>query len=584
MEQDHWQTILGFKDPQVMSLGLELEKHAAQRPDHPAIHYEDRTITYNCFNRMANRYANYFLDLGFKKGDIVALMMENRPEYLAITAGLSKLGVVTSLINIIIRGDVLAEGINLCEARAIIVGHEMISVYEPVKEIIRLREPALILVETEEQDMILPDGFDNLNLLLTDISMENPPTTSTVTSEDVLAVIYTSGTSGSRKAVPILQRRWLSNGHQVMLFGYMTQESIQYMSLPLYLSGGFNVCFSGMMISGSTMVMKREFSASRFWQDVQRYKIDYFVSVGEMARYLYHREEQPDDTDNTLKTMICNGIWGGLLEPFKQRFGLQHIIEIYGSAEGVGSYFNYEEIPGMCGNLDVKGLRQGEVVRYDQETDQLVRNSEGWLVKCRPGEVGVLVTEINEYNVFPGYLNDPETTEAKIIRNAFKDGDQYLFTEDLMQLHDNDYISFVDRMGDTYRWNGITVSANRVADVMIKFYGAVEDALVYGVQIPGLEGRCGMAALKLLEGEKLDWKGLVSHINRRMPPHARPVFIRITSEPDLGSAALKKRYRREGYDPMTVKDPLYFYDEKKTSYVRLTNELYQDVISGKVGI
>lgn len=272
------------------------------------------------------------------------------------------------------------------------------------------------------------------------------------------------------------------------------------------------------------------------------------------------------------------------MEPFKQRFGLEHIVEIYGSAEGVGSYLNFEEIPGMCGNLNVNELRQGEVVKYDQESDELIRDQNGRLMRCEPGEIGVLLSEINELHVFTGYLNDPVATEAKVIRNAFQDGDQYLNTEDLVQLHENDYISFVDRMGDTYRWCGITVSANRVADVIIKFYGAIEDVLVYGVQIPGIEGRCGMAALKLLDDEKLDWKGFVRHINRRMPPHARPIFLRITDEPDLTNISLKKRFRREGYDPAIIKDPIYFYDENKEAYIKLTDELYRDIITGNSGL
>jgi citronellyl-CoA synthetase len=356
------------------------------------------------------------------------------------------------------------------------------------------------------------------------------------------------------------------------------------MCLPLFYNSAFNVCFSSMIISGSTMVLKREFSVHIFWDDIRKYKVNYFISVGEMARYIFSQPARPDDAENPLENMICNGMWGKLIEPFRKRFGLKHIFEHYGSTEGVGTYINHEEVLNMCGSLVLAGLRQGEVVKCDHNTNEMIYDENGRAIKCAPGEDGILIGEINELNVFMGYLNEPEASAARLLKNVFRKGDQYFDSGDLVKLYEDEYISFVDRLGDTYRWKGRTVSANQVADVINKFFGAIEDCTVYGVRVPGIEGRCGMAAVKLMEDEQLDWKKLIAHINNRMPPHARPIFIRIYQELDtsINFKQLNKHLQEDGFDPGRISDPLYFLDPLQDQYVPLTPAIYQSLLDEKI--
>jgi citronellyl-CoA synthetase len=566
------------------SLGQKVEKQARSRPEHPAFLWQDEVISYEEFNRRANRYANFFDSQGYKKGDVVALLMDNCPEYLMVTTGLAKIGVITALINTGVRGEVLAQGINLAEARSMIIGSNYIELYQTIAQRLRFRSPGTVYVDGSQPALEIPSPLQSLPLLLGACSQDNPPLTSEIQGEDILVYLYTSGSYGARKAVPVSHQRFWMVGQQLRSFGYLNEDSIQYMCLPLYYNSGFTVCFSGMIITGSTMVLKSEFSATRFWSDICRYQANYFTGVGEMCRYLYSQEESPDDANNPLEIMICNGMAGNLIEPFKQRFGIKHIIEIYGTTENVGSFFNYEEISGMCGNLNVLNQRQGEVVRFNFDSSELLRDENNRLIKCNPGMVGVLLCEINEVNPFYGYVNDLEATEAKIIRNAFSEGDAYLNTCDLMELHENEYISFVDRLGDTYRWKAKTVSAHQVADVLFKFFGPVEDASVYGVKIPGHEGRCGMAALRFIEGETMDWKRFLSYINRRMPEHARPIFIRIDKHLNHIDSLeeVKQQLQQEGFDINRIKDPIFFYHPQKEAYLPLTPDIYNDIMAGKI--
>ncbi len=567
-----------------ISLGQEVEKQAKKRPGHSAFLYQKQVISYEEFNRQANRYASFFNSQGYKKGDVVALLMDNCPEYLMVVTGLAKIGVISALINTGVRGEVLAQGINLSEARSMIIGSNFIDLYQTIAQRLRFRSPGSVYVDGPQPALQLPSSLQSLPLLLGECSEENPSPDTPIQGEDILVYLYTSGSYGARKAVPVSHQRFWMVGQQLKNFGYLDEDSIQYMCLPLYYNSGFTVCFSGMIITGSTMVIKGEFSTTRFWSDIRRYQANYFVGVGEMFRYLYSQEELENDADNPLETIICNGMWENLIEPFKLRYGIKHMIEIYGTTENVGSFFNYEEIPGICGNLSILNQRQGEVVRFNFDSSELVRDNNNCLIKCNPGMVGVLLCEINKINTFHGYVNDPQAAEAKIIRNAFSKGDAYLNTYDLMELHENDYISFVDRLGDTYRWKAKTVSAEQVADVIMKFFGPIEDASVYGVKIPGHEGRCGMAALTFIKDETMDWKRFLNYLNRRMPEHARPIFIRICQHLDYkyNLEEVKPQLQQENFDITRIKDPIFFLHPQKDTYLPLTADIYNDIMAGKI--
>lgn len=579
VDQDHLEAILKLKQKQYASLGSELEKWADCRPGHPAIIYEGRTISYADFNKMANRYAHFFTNIGLNRGDVVALMMGNCPEFLAIVAGLSKVGIIASLINIELRGEVLAYGINLCEARAVVLEAGLLDLFASIKDRIRLKTPGLILVETEKA---LSPGqeYKNLTFLISASPDNNPFTTKAINSEDTLAYLFTSGSKGRRKAAPLLQKRWLAIGHQVNLNCQMNQATIQYMCLPLYLNSGFTFCFSAMLVSGSTMVLRRAFSLHHFWDDIRQHGATFFTGVGEIYRYLLTQPESVRDADNPLQTAVSNGIQSEFIEMFRRRFCVTHMMEMYGTTENVGIFINHQEIPGMIGNLTLNGLRQGEVVLCGAQDGLLERDEAGQVKKCQPGETGLLLCEINELNPFPGYIGDPDATSDKLARDVFRPGDAYLNTGDLMRLQEQDFISFVDRLGDTYRWKGKTVSSDSVADVIKKFYGGIEDVVVYGVKIPGMEGRCGMAAIRLMHDSVLDWKAFALYINNRMPDYARPIFIRVCQHLGLDGPLrdFKSHLQLEEYNLLLVNDELFYYDLNSENYLPLSSEVFLAII------
>lgn len=566
-----------------ISLGSILEKQARKQGDKVLILFEDRQLTYRQFNSAANRYAHFFRSQGLGRGDTVILMMDNRPEYLIIHAGLAKIGVVPALLNLHIRGRALVHACNAAAARAMVLGHECLSEYQRIAAAVVLQQPGRVFVESEGQARPLPENLVDLTPLLAWQPDSDPVLPLPLTTKDTLEYCYTSGTTGWPKATAVLHHKWIQIGLGAGGFCMRaTSRDVLYCCIPLYHNSGINMAWSITIMNGATLALRRKFSATAFWDDVRRYGATLFVYVGELCRYLNNQPQRPDDRTHPLRCILGTGMRGDYWQRFQRRFGIKRIIEVYGTTEGVGALTNTRGVPGMIGRLSSAGMRIGELAVFDNETERLVRNGNGFVKKCRPGETGMFLARINEISPFSGYRNSPEATADRIIRDVFRTGDCYFVSNDLMQLHDKDYVSFVDRLGDSFRWKGELVSTNEVADILHHFAG-FEDSNVYGVKVNGCEGRVGMAALTLREGITMDWDRFAAYVADNLPAYARPSFIRIRSEMDITSSfkQCKTVLQMQGFDPGLIPDPLYFLDSEKKTYRPLTRDCYIGIQAGR---
>jgi acyl-CoA synthetase (AMP-forming)/AMP-acid ligase II len=407
-------------------------------------------------------------------------------------------------------------------------------------------------------------------------SPADPPETSTHTLEDLAAYIYTSGTTGLPKAALIRNVRLYGLGQLLGALGWgLRNGDVVYNCLPLYHTNGIGVCTGSVISSGATMALARRFSASRFWSDIRRYEATGFIYIGELCRYLMNQPEHADDKKHRVRAICGNGLRADIWPGFKQRFGIGRVAEFYGSTEGNFGSLNLDDTVGSVGRLMLGGV----LARWDETKEDFVRGPGGFLVKCKTGEPGVLLGRINGRARFDGY-HDADATKKKIVRDAFKRGDAWFNTGDLLRVDEKKRLFFVDRMGDTYRWKGENVSTFEVQEQVSSWPPATE-ANAYGVQVPGAEGRAGMVAL-VMNGE-FDGKSFREHVDSSLPPYARPLFVRVREQLETtGTFKLKKGdLCAEGFDPESSADPIFFRDPDKDAYVPLTPAVFEELKAGK---
>jgi acyl-CoA synthetase (AMP-forming)/AMP-acid ligase II len=330
-----------------------------------------------------------------------------------------------------------------------------------------------------------------------------------------------------------------------------------------------------MLCTGAALALRRRFSASQFWDDVRKFDASVFVYIGELCRYLLNAPKNANERSHRLRLGVGNGLRGDIWEAFQRRFGVPLIREFYGATEGNAILVNFEGRPGMIGRL-----RVGQVaVRCDEATGEIIRNSEGFCDHVEDGQKGILLAHINPIFAFDGYL-DKKASEKKIVTDVFRKGDRYFNSGDIVVRHADNWVAFADRVGDTYRWKGENVSTNEVAEVLNKAPGVLESN-VYGVAVPGTEGKAGMASLNVNDTFNVDQLG--RFVLDNFPVYQRPYFVRVQQDMRVTGTFKHQKvaYRDEGYDPRKVEDPLYFLDGDK--YVRIDDKLYKRLAAAEIG-
>ena len=553
-----------------------LEERAVDAGDEPFILFEDQSISYAQMNARANRVANAATAAGLGKGDVVALLMLNRPEFVMMWLGLAKAGIVTALLNTTATGDVLVHALRQVGAKALIVGSELAATVAgmPADTL-----PALILEQSETGADRSTNGWRDLDAAMAQASDANldRPARAGVIMSDPLYLIFTSGTTGLPKAAKMSHMRYLNAGE--MMAGLMEFGSGDtfYCVLPLYHGAGGMVVPSVAMATGRPFVLRRKFSRTGFWDDVRRHRITAVYYIGEVVRYLLATPPAADDRDHSLRVMTGAGLKPDVWTAFTERFGIHNVIEGLGSTEANYGITNVDNRVGSVGRIPYPQATNVRILKYDVERGEHVRDDTGGYVLARPHEVGEVVAEVLDGTgvggFFEGYTS-AEATEAKLIRDLFTPGDRWFRSGDLVRFDEEDYFFFVDRVGDTFRWKSENVSTAEVETVLSGFAGP-SVVNVYGVSIPGTEGRAGMVALTYPEDAAFDGAGFYAYAASHLAHYAMPVFVRLAAAADMTSTfkLRKVELQREGYDPaLTHGDALFVADPQAAAYVPLTAE------------
>ncbi|MDX5335789.1 MAG: long-chain-acyl-CoA synthetase [Marinobacter sp.] len=571
-------------DNKDLTLGRLVERNADKYPNRPAILFDDRTVTWSELDAWSNRIAHYLKDQGLVKGDAIAVLLDNRPELLATVVGAAKVGVACAMLNTSQKGKVLAHSINLIQPRMLVVGAELVDHAEGVRDDVQLRhsKPLQYLADANTLNMFgeASEGYTNMAFEVSQRSSTRPMLSNNVTMGDTAVYLYTSGTTGLPKAAPGSHRKFIrAYGGFGMLSLAMEPEDVLYCTLPLYHGTALLVCWGSVLAGGSAIALRRKFSASAFWDDVRKYNATTFGYVGELCRYLLNQPPSAQDRNHGLTKMIGNGLRPSIWTEFKERFGIDKVAELYASSEGnigFSNFFNMDNTVGFS-------TAPYKLVKYHEGTRDPIRNSKGRLEEVKKGQPGLLIGEINKKWAFEGYTQK-DATEKSILRDAFKKGDAWFNTGDVLKEIGCRHLQFVDRMGDTFRWKGENVSTTEVENI-IDGSGMVQEAIVYGVEIPNTNGKAGMVTLVPQNPEaSFDADKLFAYLQDNLPPYAIPVFVRVTHAIEkTGTFKYRKvDIQKLGYSLSRPHEEVYAWLPGSSSYTQLTPELVADIDAGGV--
>ncbi len=555
------------------SIGKVFQERAARYGDKVFIKFGDEQLTYREANETVNRYAAVLAARGVGHGDVVGVMSRNAPHAVLLMLAVVKCGAVAGMLNHHQRGKVLAHSFGLLGAKAVVAETEFI---EPIGE------------SGADTDGLMT--VDELVQLAATAPVVNPVTTAAVLAKDKAFYIFTSGTTGMPKASVMTHYRWLrALGGFGGLGTRLTTDDTLYCCLPLYHNNALTVALSSVLNSGSTLALGKSFSASKFWDEVIRYDATAFVYIGEICAYLLSQPPKPTDRRHRVRVIVGNGLRPAIWDEFTKRFAIPRVCEFYGASEGNTAFlnvFNVDKTTGICPSPIA-------FVEFDEETGGPARGDDGRVRKVKTGEPGLLLSKVSNFQPFDGYT-DKDATEKKLVRDAFKDGDVWFNTGDLMRSQGFGHAAFTDRLGDTFRWKGENVATTEV-EAAVSTDPQVEECTVFGVEVDGAGGRAGMVAIQLKDGQEFDGKALAKSAYEHLPGYAVPLFVRITEGLAHTSTfkSQKVDLRKEGYgggsgddddtdvDAGKIDDPLYVLAGRDEGYVPFYDEYPSEVVDGK---
>jgi fatty-acyl-CoA synthase len=559
-----------------------VEEQARLRPDAPALLSDEGSFTYAALAARMRGVARWALGEGLAKGETVALMASNRPDYMAVWLGLTSVGVVVALLNTQLRGEALAHCLAEAGPRRIIATSDLAEAARSAAA--RLPAPPAVW---------LIDGGDGPQIDQAIAALPTGPLSEEerrdVVIGDPALLIYTSGTTGLPKAARVSHRRVMSWSCWFAGLLDAGPDDRLYDCLPMYHSVGGVVATGALLVSGGAVVIAPRFSVSGFWDDIVRWECTLFQYIGELCRYLVNSPPNPNERRHRLRMVCGNGLRAEVWTRFQERFAIPRILEFYAATEGNFSLYNVEGQPGAIGRIPAFMAHRfpAAIVSFDSATGRPMRGPDGLCIRSPRGEVGEAIGRISAAGEdpahrFEGYTNSAET-EKKVLRDVFERGDAWVRTGDLMRVDDKGFFYFVDRIGDTFRWKGENVATGEVAAAIAACAG-VAAAVVYGVTVPGADGRAGMAALVTQEG--FDLADLHARVTEALPAYARPVFLRLT--PDLAVTSTFKQktdgLAAEGFNPERIADPLFYNDTVAGAYARLDKGVYDAIVAGRVRV
>ena len=554
------QGALGFlrKPSSKTSIGLIFQRHAARQPDKPFLRFEGESISYGAANETVNRYAAVLAERGVRRGDVVAVLAKNHPSTLLVALAAVKLGAAAGMLNTNQRGEMLDHSVTLLRSAVLVVDEECADAVDALGD--------------DATGQVLP--LSELDELAAGADAADPPVCARIEAHETAFYIFTSGTTGLPKASTMSHYRWLKSMSGIGNLGVrLHRADTLYCCLPLYHNNALTVSLSSVLSAGAALAIGRSFSASKFWDDVIRNEATAFCYIGEICRYLLNQPERDTDRAHQVRVIVGNGLRPQIWTEFTERFGIDRVAEFYGASECNVAFvnaFNIEKTAGVC-------PLPYAVVEYHPDTGKPARGGDGKLVRVGKGEVGLLLSKVTDRSPFDGYT-DEKATNDKLVRGGFAKDDCWFDTGDLVRRQGWLHVAFVDRLGDTFRWKGENVATTEVEGAL-SAHPDLDETVVFGVEVPGTDGKAGMAVVTLREGRSFDGSALAEHLYGRLPGYAVPLFVRVVDSLEHTSTfkSRKVELRKTGYEA----DDVHVLAGRSDGYREFYDSYVDEVASGQ---
>jgi crotonobetaine/carnitine-CoA ligase len=502
------------------TLGTLLENKAKGNKGKPYFYCEDQIITYESINNCANRMANAFQKMEISKGDHVAVMLQNCPEYLYCWFGLAKIGAVIVAMNTQLKGDTLKDLIEFSDCKLIVSDQDFLPQYQEIAH--RIKGVEITVFDTSGE----PFDAHSLNKLFNESPASPPPNAKAISDIDPLIITFTSGTTGLPKLVQNSHRAYIESAKDFAAYTEISSEDRIYTALPLYHANPQIMCILLALVSGGSAVVARKFSASRFWDDVRKYQATAFTYVGAILPILLAQPEHPSEKDHPAKKCFGGGAPKDVYDATVRRFGVE-VLEFYGMSEA--GAWNTINRPGKGKSGTIGQLRQGfEVKIFDGEDNELPI-----------GKIGEIVVRPNKpYIMFDGYYKAPEET-CKSSSNL------WWHTGDLGKIDEDGYYYFCGRKKESIRRGGEEITPYDIEREINK-HPAVAESAAFGISDPIMGEEIGVAVV-LKSSQSLSPQELIAWCEPKLPKSMVPRYIEFIEElPKSASAkvqkiALKKR-------------------------------------------
>ncbi|CAO3638255.1 unnamed protein product [Cunninghamella echinulata] len=579
-----------------INIYYRFKEKAKENPNRVFLIFEDKAYTFLDIERASNQLANWLLAQNVQRQDRVCMMHQNHPTFIITWLAIVKIGAVAAFINHNLSDDSLLHCVTIVNSKLLLFD----PVYKDQVATIVDRIPSTLKLvaygeETEKDDYgslpfaeyLSPSVLSNCSS--SDVSEDCIQKT---TPLDIAMLIYTSGTTGMPKAASIshIRTNLAAMGYSSVM--NLTPSDRMFSVLPLYHSSGFLISFISPLYANSAIVLGRKFSASRFWDDIVKYEATTFIYIGELCRYLLNSPVHPQESKHKIRVICGNGMRPDVWNRFRDRFKIPTIVEFFGATEGLGTTMNVNHNEYGAGAIGLKGpllrlfTKNIKIVKVDPESGEPLRGKNGYLIEANFGENGEMVAEVDPNPVSPmyfkGYYNNSSGTNKKLIHDAFKKGDCYYRTGDIIKMNKDGFLYFVDRGGDSFRWKSENVATTEVAHAVSTFPGIIE-ANVYGTLVPGNDGRAGMAAIVIENETSFDFKGLATHLQQKLPSYAVPLFLRIVPAMDTTGTFKHQKvsFRNQGIDLNQIPSDQPIYWLKNGTYSLFDHDCLNQIVTGK---